>query len=329
MIYIDFNGRCGDQFFQYAFARKIQLHTNNQEIINFNFYNQERWKNKLNDPSFRNNLKDFNVVANNCYINSTTNLERFGSKKQKKMLKRYELIKKICYRLKIRKSAILYQCKMQKNGLFYDDEFFELYRYPKSNCDVFIRGYFENYKNFYDDEDLMEHLHSELIPIESIDEHNNNMLHLIKNTNSICVSLRSWKEIGNDSKTYNSRMICGKDYYFKAIETMKQRFPDSLFFIFSDDIEWARQILKEIKGCSFVFEEGNNSIGDKIVLMSNCKHFIIANSSFSWWVQYLSKNKTKVIVSPNRWYSDNGDVRIINPLWTILDAGDRKRYEKR
>ena len=55
--------------------------------------------------------------------------------------------------------------------------------------------------------------------------------------------------------------------------------------------------------------------------MSNCKHFIIANSSFSWWVQYLSKNTNKTVISPNRWYNDNDDTRIINPSWFILDAG--------
>lgn len=318
MIYIDFNGRCGDQFFQYAFARNIQLHTTNKEPIQFNFYNQERWRTKLNDDSFRDNLKDFCVVSNNSYINKETNLDRFGSKKQKKLLSKYQFVKKICHKLKIQRFAIWYQHKMQRNGIFYDDEYFELYRYPNSQCDIFIRGYFENYKNFYGSDLLIEHLRSELVPNANIDKHNIEMLQLIKNTNSICVSLRSWKEIESDSKTFNSRMICGEKYYLNAITFMKKRFKDSTFFIFSDDIEWAKETLQKIKDCTFMFEEKNNTIGDKILLMSNCKHFIIANSSFSWWAQYLSKNPNKTVISPSRWYNDRNDARILNPSWIIM-----------
>lgn len=319
MIYVDFNGRCGDQFFQYAFARNIQLHIKDESPIQFNFYNQERWKNKLNDESFRNNLKDFCVVRNNSYVNRETNLDRFGSKRQKKLMKRYRFFRSLSKKLRTKSFAIMYQRKMQRHGIYYDDEFFELYAYPKKKCDIFVRGYFENYKNFYGNSDLTEHLYNELMPIVRIGEHNK-MLQLIRSTNSICVSLRSWKEIGQDSKTYNSRMICGEEYYLNAINLMRKKFSDATFFVFSDDVDWAKEVLRKCEGCSFVFEEKNNSIGNKIELMSNCKHFIIANSSFSWWTQYLSRNPDKKVVSPNHWYNDNNDTRIINPSWEILET---------
>lgn len=318
MIYIDFNGRCGDQFFQYAFARNIQLHIKNNEAMSFNFFNQERWRKKLNDPSFRNNLEDFCVVPNISYVNEKTNLDRFGSKKQKKIFSRYRFVKKLSNKLKMKKLAKWYHRKMQRNGIYYDDDYFKLYSYPKHTCNIFIRGYFENYKNFYGNSVLTEHLYSELVANLKINEDNKEMLQQIKNTNSICVSLRSWKEIGDNSKVYNSRMICGKDYYFNAIDIMKKRFPDSTFFIFSDDLDWAKDILKKYEDCSFVFEKSNNSISDKILLMSSCKHFIIANSSFSWWAQYLSRNPNKTVISPDHWYNDSDDTRIINPEWIVL-----------
>ena len=78
MIYVDFNGRCGDQFFQYAFARKIQLYLNNKEPLNFNFYNQERWRKKTNNDSFRNDLQFFYVVENNSFVSEINNFEKYG-----------------------------------------------------------------------------------------------------------------------------------------------------------------------------------------------------------------------------------------------------------
>ena len=52
--------------------------------------------------------------------------------------------------------------------------------------------------------------------------------------------------------------------------------------------------------------------------MYSCKNFIMSNSSFSWWAQYLSKNKNKKVIAPYRWY--NNDIRcdIYQDNWKII-----------
>lgn len=311
MIYIDLNGRCGDQFFQYAFARKIQMKIGDYEALQLNFYNQQRWRNKINDASFRNDLCHFKIVNNNAFVNESQNIKRFGTKKQNNLLKKYYFVRRVTNKFKMNFFAKLYQKHLQRYGIFYDDEFFSFYCYPKKTVNVFLRGYFEDYR-FYEDAKLRSVLSKELVPVFS-SASKNPLFKAIKDSESICVSMRSWNEVAQFNDVVKSRFVCDKNYFSNAIKKMKELHPNCSFFIFSDDPDFAKRNIGNDP--SFIFENEGNSIEDKIILMSACKHFIISNSSFSWWIQYLSKNDAKTIISPNRWYNDRVDNRLIEDNW--------------
>jgi hypothetical protein len=123
------------------------------------------------------------------------------------------------------------------------------------------------------------------------------LLFNILNTNSVMLNIRRADFLNN-----NFHGTYGKEYLLKGIKKLKSYFTDLNFFIFSDDVAWCEENLYDIPNSIIVTHEHK---GDKfynyLLLMSQCKHFIIPNSTFAWWAAYLSKNKTKKVLYPEIW----------------------------
>lgn len=95
-------------------------------------------------------------------------------------------------------------------------------------------------------------------------------------------------------------------YYYKAARSLTAWVEDLHLFVFSDDINWCRQHLELPFKHTLVERRGSldDDTGSDLQLMSSCNHFIIANSTFSWWAAWLSQNKKKIVIAPARWYTD-------------------------
>lgn len=92
-------------------------------------------------------------------------------------------------------------------------------------------------------------------------------------------------------------------YYETAMKTVLAGFPDAHFFISSDDMAWVKTHFPKGFPISFLSEP---SIADyeELVLMSLCKHQIIANSTYSWWAAWLNRNPEKIVIAPKNWFTD-------------------------
>jgi hypothetical protein len=114
----------------------------------------------------------------------------------------------------------------------------------------------------------------------------------------VSLHIRRGDYVSND-RARKHHGLCSLEYYQEAVERITGKVKNPLFFVFSDDIAWAKQNLK-LDNATFV---SNPEIRDyeELLLMSQCRHNIIANSTFSWWAAYLNKNAKKMVIAPKQW----------------------------
>ncbi len=113
-----------------------------------------------------------------------------------------------------------------------------------------------------------------------------------------------------DAEHIHIHNICSEKYYKNAIDKIRKEYPNAMFFIFTDDKEWCK---KHFKGRCFSvveLEEGPKTDIAEMMLMSRCKHHIIANSSFSWWAAWLNDAPEKLVIAPSKWinHKDMDDI---------------------
>lgn len=89
--------------------------------------------------------------------------------------------------------------------------------------------------------------------------------------------------------------VISKEYIDIAVSYLPEH---SIKLIVSDDINWCKNNLNYNNS---IFVE-NYYDADALWLLSLCDHYVISNSTFSWWGAWLSKNKDKVVVSPSTWF---------------------------
>lgn len=89
------------------------------------------------------------------------------------------------------------------------------------------------------------------------------------------------------------------EYYIKSFEKFNE---DTIFLIFSDDINWCKENLITLNK-KLVFIENNSDFED-LYLMSCCKNNIICNSTFSWWGAWLNINPYRRVIIPSTWFGN-------------------------
>jgi hypothetical protein len=121
--------------------------------------------------------------------------------------------------------------------------------------------------------------------------------------NSVSLHVRRGDYVNNkDTNKYHG--LCSVEYYSEAIKYITSKIGNDIqVFVFSDDINWAKDNIKLIQQINYVSSSEPTRLDEveELILMSKCKHNIIANSSYSWWGAWLNINNDKIVIAPNTW----------------------------
>lgn len=172
-------------------------------------------------------------------------------------------------------------------------------RVLRAGNDVYLEGYWQSPRYF---DVAAERLRTELQVRGAPDAVNGQLLQAIRSQTSVCVHVRRGDYV-SDPSAQAALGPRGMEYYQRALALIQQRIASPHLFVFSDEPGWVAEHFRP--GLPYVCISHNTAQAQEdLRLMSNCRHFIIANSSFSWWAAWLSNSPDKVVVAPERWGND-------------------------
>ena len=263
-------GGLGNQLFCYAAARRMAL-ANRAELVIDDISGFVR---DFNHQRFY-QLDNFSIPCRKA--TSAERLEPFS-------LIRRKLLRTFNDHLPFYKRNYIYE-----NGMGFDER---VIKYMVTDT-IRMEGYWQSEKYFKDEETIIR---SDLKFKSINDKQNINTANQITNNISIGVHVRFF-----DTNNINGSDNIKIDYYKYAYNKINSLIPNAHYFIFSDCPDLVNSYLPfPAKKKTFItHNQGDDKAHADLWLLSQCKHFIIANSTFSWWGAWLSEYKHKIVIAPD------------------------------
>jgi Glycosyl transferase family 11 len=207
--------------------------------------------------------------------------------------------------LRLRKPQIF-----SESGFRYDPEIERL------SGDVFLDGYWQSYR-YFDSiaDDVRDAFHATNPRSGAAKE----LLARIADENAIAVHVRRGDYAANPKLTRKFGLL-SREYYHQATALIGRNTGEFDAYVFSDDIDWCRGNLALRAARSVAYVSGTDGVHEDMLLMTRCRHHVIANSSFSWWGAWLANHPDKIVVAPARWFNDPpvDTSDLIPPEWRRL-----------
>jgi hypothetical protein len=291
MIIVKLQGGLGNQMFQYAIGRKLSMLNKTTLKLDLSF---------LLDRTTRENFEfreyDLDIFALEPYFATYQDLKNFVTTQGKG-------IKTQVYKYLV--NPFLSQKYIKENSFSFNSNILSL------TGNLYLDGYWQSPLYF---EDIKAEIKKDFRYISAnLPEQGEHLLTLIKANQSVCLHVRRGDFVYN---TTNSKVhgFVGLDYIQTAMERMTNIISSPIFIVFSDDINWCLENIKTAHSIIFVSRDylqqkvnynRKLELSNTHYLMQSCKHFVISNSTFSWWAAWLSNHDNKIVIYPKKWFNDS------------------------
>lgn len=294
MVQINIKGGLGNQMFQYAAAYALAVRNNTSLQLNVSLL-------KSNGTNTKRNYE----------------LDNFKLSPHEKIVRPTKSINRTLFLALRRFNKIFGVFPFKKKFGFYTDEAFKFDSEFNSLKDpIILEGFFQSPFYF---SNVKKDIRKIFEPTQRIQGIVHSMLSQFP-AQGTAISLHVRRGDYLRPEIQKIHGTCSPEYYKRAMARMKYLFPDAHFVFFSDDLEWTEKALGADCDYSMIRHEGPESGIVEMLLMSQCQHHIIANSSFSWWGAYLNTNNAKTVIAPNQWVTTEigGSFDLIPREWIRL-----------
>jgi len=295
-------GGLGNQMFQYALGRKLEIERNayvRYDLAQFKVQGER----ELNILKFRTRLPEQSALDKTLFRLSLGRSLRF------------------CRPL-VRMLGPSVQCR------YYEDKREGVDRQVlKLEGRWYLHGWWQSHEFL---ENIRETLMQEFQLAEPLSGVDLEFQKRLDDVNAVCVHVRRGDLITHPiySKTIK---VQTPDYFQACMRQIADHVGDPHFFVFSDDPDWCKEHVRIDAPITYMdHNDGRRDFVD-LVLMSHCRHFITANSTFSWWGAWLSRNAEKIVIVPSVWGTDGSGPLpgLIPPGWFIGPADSATQREVR
>ncbi|MCX6652684.1 MAG: alpha-1,2-fucosyltransferase [Methanomassiliicoccales archaeon] len=287
MIIARIRGRLGNQLFQYAMARSLAWERETELRLDLTHFLFEGYECRL--PAFKTNLRLASLSDISCPVLTSHLVRAAGRMSADGAMERLDAkatrsVPRFSKRAYIRERT---------RFIGYDEQ--AANSILTSGGDIYLDGFWQSEKWFEKSRDrILDELRLAAEPPKEM----MNWIEKMHMEGSVALHVRrgDYAQPGT-GEIYG---VCDERYYRAAEKAILERVKSPHFFVFSDDLAWAKDNLKLHSPFTLV-ETQELQDHHELLLMSSCQHNIISNSTFGWWGAYLNRDPSKVVIAPERW----------------------------
>lgn len=304
MIVVRIKGGLGNQMFEYAMARKLQLDLGIDRIgFDLTVVNSDLQRSL--------SLQHFAFFENIEVIQDKSRITKLQETIAKKL---------VSYFIAGRQEGIAGRREDFWGKLFglfgivqRDHSLIKKSFWLKFHRNIYMNGWFQDAEKLQSIRDILLD-DFRWLPKKVTEIEDSNVYQQIVSSNAVCVHIRRGDYINNPIFG-----VCGDTYYYNAVKYMEHVLQNPVFYVFSDDIIEVERSM--VFSRPMVYVKGNHQDYEDLYLMKHCRHFIMSNSTYSWWAQFLGQAEDKVVVAPKKWcLTEDMNIGVYMKEWILMDV---------